>query len=298
MPDDPRDKPYLTQEDLMEFNFIRKHPGFVFRRHYRSGLRSHLFQVLDPAEVQRERDGVLRDGLRTFPKAEPVKMMRIFRVRFRDRHEAEEELKRVKRIDTFLAPHYLARSNEFLVDLVIGRRTEPILCGLQDYVKGETIDPWSALDKNHLASLLRRISQPGVALPDGMIGAWIQAVREKAQDLIHRLKKLAAEAGYVPDLAGSGNLLITLSGHIKLVDINNISRVSFDSSIPLDDRGYPVYDKSIEALYLLEEKLLLKPVDRSQKVYSLFLDPARMERVRELERRFHILPIRTTPSAF
>jgi hypothetical protein len=287
MQDDPRDKPYLTQEDLLELNFIRKHPGFIFRRHHRSGLRSHIFQVLDPMEVQRERDGVLTDGLRAFPKAKPIKMLRIFRTRFKNLHEAEEEVKRVKWIETFLAPHHLARSNEFLVDLMVGQRRELILCGLQEYVEGETVDPWRSLDKNQLGSLWRRISPPGIAISGSKVEAWIHRVREKARDLIHGLNRLIEEAGYVPDLAGSGNLLLTLTGHIKLVDINNISRVSFDSAIPLDDRGYPVCDKSIEALSLLEEKLLLKPIDRSQTVYSFFLDPVRMKRVRELEREFH-----------
>jgi hypothetical protein len=290
MQDDPRDKPHLTQEDLLNLNFIRRHPGFIFKRHHRSGLRSHIFQVLDPAAVLRERDGALLDGLPTFPKAKPVKMLRIFRIRFKNLKEAEEELKRVKWVETFLAPHHLARSNEFLVDLMVGRRLEPILCGLQEYVEGETVDPWSALDSNHLESLQKRIFPPGIVLSGSKIEAWIQSVREKAQDLICRLKRLIEEAGYVPDLAGSGNLLLTLSGHIKLVDINNISRVSFDSAIPLDDREYPVCDKSIEALSLLEEKLLLKPIDNNERIYSFFLDPDRMKRVRELEREFHRTP--------
>jgi hypothetical protein len=290
MKDDPRDKLHLTQEDLLNLNFMRRHPGFIFRRHHRSGLRSHIFQVLDPAEVQKERDGVLLAGLRTFPKAKPIKMLRIFRIRFKNLHEAEEEVKRVKWIETFLAPHHLARSNEFLVDLIVGPRSEPILCGLQEYVEGEAIDPWSPLDRNHLGSLHKRIFPPDIALSGCEIAAWIQTVREKAQDLIYRLKALIEEAGYVPDLAGSGNLLLTLTGHIRLVDINNISRVSFDSAIPLDDRGYPVCDKSIEALSLLEQKLLLKPIDNNERIYSFFLDPDRMKRVRELEREFHRTP--------
>jgi hypothetical protein len=287
MQDDPRDKPHLTQEDLLNLNFIRRRPGFIFRRHHRSGLRSHIFQVLDPGEVQRERDGVLLYGLRAFPKAKPIKMLRIFRTRFKNRNEAEEELKRVKWIDAFLAPHHLARSNEFLVDLMVGLRLEPILCGLQEYVEGETVDPWSALDRNHLGFLQKRLFPPGIALSGSKIEAWIQTVREKAQDLIHGLKRLIEETGYVPDLAGSGNLLLTLTGHIKLVDINNISPVSFDSVIPLDDRGYPVCDKSIEALYLLEEKLLPKGVDRAEKLYRVFFDPGRMSEVKSVELRFY-----------
>jgi hypothetical protein len=287
MEEDPRDKPRLTQEDLLRFNFIRARPGLVFRRHHRSGLRSHIFQVLDPAEVGRERDGVLQHGLRTFPKAKPVRMLRIFRTRFKGLGEAEEELRRVKLIDTFLAPHHIARSDEFLVDLMVGGRVEPILCGLQEYVEGEAIDPWSALDSNHLSSLWNRISPSNRLGSGSMTDAWVQTVRDRARDFIGLLKRLIAEAHVVPDLAGSGNLLMTLPGHIKLVDINNISRVSFDSSVPLDDRGYPVCDKSIEALSLMERKLLLKPIHGSERIYSFFLDPARMKRVRELEREFH-----------
>jgi len=88
-----------------------------------------------------------------------------------------------------------------------------------------------------------------------------------------RLKGLISEAGYVPDLAGSGNLILTAAGLIKLVDINNVSRVSFDSSIPLDDRGYPVCDKSVEALSMLEKNLAGRPLDPEDKIYKVFSGP-------------------------
>lgn len=287
MQEDPRNKSHLTHEDILQLNFIKKNPGYVFRRHHRSGLRSHIFQVLDPREVQRETTGLLTDGLRTFPKAKPIKMLRIFRLRFTNLAEAEEELKRVKVIDTFLAPHHLARSNEFLVEFIGGRKGEPLLCGLQDYIEGEIIDPWSNLDAHHLASLLERMSPSRGMMPDSAVKQWVLLVREKARDMIHNLKELIAKAHYVPDLAGSGNLLLTLSGHIKLVDINNISKVLFESHIPVDDREYPVCDKSIEALSLLEEKLLGKPVDRKERIYRLFLDPGRMREVQSIEFRFY-----------
>ena len=86
----------------------------------------------------------------------------------------------------------------------------------------------------------------------------------------------------VPDLAGVGNLILTRSGNIKLVDINNISRVSFDRTIPLDDRGYPVCDKSIEALSLLERKLTGRSLDGRDIIYNTFLDPERMKDVKEI----------------
>jgi hypothetical protein len=91
----------------------------------------------------------------------------------------------------------------------------------------------------------------------------------------------------VPDLAGVGNLLLTPEGEVKLVDINNISKVSFGSAIPIDDKGYPVCDKSIQALALLEQKILVKAIDKKDAVYKAFFEPQRMMRVKALEDKFH-----------
>jgi hypothetical protein len=91
----------------------------------------------------------------------------------------------------------------------------------------------------------------------------------------------------VPDLAGVGNLLLTPEGKVKLVDINNISKVSFGSGIPIDDKGYPVCDKSIQALSLLEQKILAKAINKKDPVYKTFLESQRMRRVKALEDKFH-----------
>ena len=80
---------------------------------------------------------------------------------------------------------------------------------------------------------------------------------------------------------------LTRSGDIKLVDINNISRVSFEPVIHLDDRGYPVCDKSMEALSLLDQKLLGRSVGRDDGIYGLFLDPKRMKDVKARALEFH-----------
>jgi hypothetical protein len=178
----------------------------------------------------------------------------------------------------------MARSNEFLVDFTGRGQREPILCGLQEYMQGETINPWNRLDDEELASLKERMPYPECPEPQG---EWIANARTQAERFVLRLKDLISEAGYVPDLAGSGNLILTPSGLIKLVDINNISRVSFDSSIPLDDRGYPVCDKSVEALSMLEKNLVGRCLDPGDPIYRVFLAPARMEKVRSLERHFH-----------
>ncbi|MBU3981554.1 MAG: hypothetical protein KKG97_09595, partial [Proteobacteria bacterium] len=81
--------------------------------------------------------------------------------------------------------------------------------------------------------------------------------------------------------------LLTKSGDIKLVDINNISSVSFDNDIKLDDRGYPVCDKSIEALFFLERKLSAGSSLIDTPPYKTFLDPERMKEVKAIEKEFH-----------
>jgi len=288
MTEDPRDKPRLTHQDILSFNFIRSSVPFFFRRHYRSGLRSHIMEVLRAEDVAREREGVVKDGLKRFPRATPSKMLRVFKTRFKDFREAEEELRRVKIVETFLAPEHMAPSNEFLVDFTGMETRDFLLCGLQEYVQGEILNPWSPLEGRHLLPLFHRMGGGC----DGLQGAdgderWLRTLKEKTSEFVKRLRAMILEARHVPDLAGVGNLIITPSGSIRLVDINNISGVSFDSTITLDDRGYPVCDKSVEALSLLERGLLGIPLEREDSIYRTYLDPERMEEVRILELEFH-----------
>jgi hypothetical protein len=112
-------------------------------------------------------------------------------------------------------------------------------------------------------------------------------VRRKAEGFIEKVKRMILEAYLVPDLAGIGNLLLTGDGDIKLVDINNISKVSFDPAVPLDDRLYPVCDKSIEALSLLEKGLLNITVQQHDPIYRTYLESERMEEVKAMEKEFY-----------
>ena len=288
MPDDIRTEPYLNHEEILGLNFIRDPGVYLYRRHYRTGLRSHIMEVLDPEDVEKEKKGITIDGLRWFPRAKPLKMLRIFRTKFNSLKEAEKELARVKIIVAYLAPRYIARSDEFLVDYNRHRKHEPLLCGLQEFVEGEIMDPWRHLDRGHLVSLFRRLGFEKSEDPDRIIDRWIRKILSRAKIFVERLKKMILEVNHIPDLAGVGNLLITRSGDIKLVDINNISRVSLDPNINLDDRGYPVCDKSIEALSLLEQTLLGRSIDRNDDIYKTFLDAKRMEEVKALEKEFHI----------
>jgi hypothetical protein len=288
MAEDIRDKPYLTHKDVLGLNFIKTSRSYIYRRHYREGLRSHIMTVLNPADVENEKKGIVIDGFRWYPRAEPVKMLRIFRTRFRDLDQAEQELRRVRMLATYLAPDHVARSQEFLVGYMMHGKCEPLLCGLQEYVKGEMLEPWGFLDKDHLVSLL---SDVGVEKDKNSAFAtdlWIRRVRKEAENFIEKVKQMITETNHVPDLAGVGNLILTQSGAIKLVDINNISEVSSDPIIRVDDRGYPVCDKSIEALSLLEQKLAGRAPHRDNPIYKIFLDPERMNDVRALEKKWHL----------
>ena len=286
MTHDLREAPYLDEEDILTLNFIRASGVYVYRRHYRTGLRSHIMEVLRAEGVENETTGLMINEVRSYPRAEPVKMLRIFRTRFQTIKDAMEELRRVKIIQSYLSPDHIARSEEFLVDYIRHGNRDILLCGLQDYVDGEILKPWDQLARVNLLSLFSDmgLDRKQDAILD--LERWIDGVREKADSFVMRLKQMILKAGYVPDLAGVGNLILTPSGHIKLVDINNISRVLFHGPIPLDDRGYPVCDKSIRVMWLIEQKLAAKSPREADPIYGPFLNPKRLKAVKVLEEAF------------
>jgi hypothetical protein len=182
----------------------------------------------------------------------------------------------------------VALSDEFLVDYAFRGGRELLLCGLQEYVAGEILDPWKPLDRAHLQSIFERMGLLPKGDQEGRFEDWVGRVRRNARGFISRIRRMAQETEHIPDLAGAGNLIITPAGDIKLVDINNVSLIRRGPSIPVDDRGYPVCDKSIEALSLIEQRLLAKERDSRDPLYRSFLDPRRMAKVRELEKAFHL----------
>ena len=287
---DIRDKQRLNHADILRLNFIRSPCRFFFRRHYRAGLRSHVMAVLRPEDVRREKEGIQENGVMWFPKAKPVKMLRVFRTRFDHLEDATQELNRVKVVEKYLAPEYMARSDEFLVDYQVHGKYETLLCGLQEYVEGEILDPWGPLDQHSLWALFCRMAdreERQAGFKKDQIEKWAEAVRKKVGKGLIRIRNMIHDARLIPDLAGIGNLVLTPSGGIKLVDINNISEVSFEAGISCDDKGYPVCDKSMEALSLLEQKLLGCSPDETDPVYEFFLDAGRMKKVQVLEKVFH-----------
>jgi hypothetical protein len=292
MPQDIRDMPYIDHDAVIGLNFIKNPCPYVFRRHFRQGLRSHIMEVLKPVHREQEIAGMQVDGRRWYPRARPQKIFRIFRTRLKTLTQALDEIGRVKILERYLAPAFLAKSEEFVVDYAGPAGRDIMLCGFQEFVEGEILDPWSILDPGTLMATMFRSLHRDLNPSNTVEDRWIDDARAMAALFISRIKQMIIEKAHLPDLAGVGNLVMVASGQIKLVDMNNISRVTLDRQIALDDRGYPVCDKSIEALSLLERNLLNRSLDTGEAIYRIFLDPHRMKAVRELEAAFYRPPAR------
>ncbi len=312
MEEDIREKVDIRSKDVTDLNFIRDTGRYVFRRHYRQGLRSRIMAVLDAGDVRVEAEGRMEGGIRVFPRALPKKMLRIFMSRFKRTSEALAEARIYKLIEASLGAGHVAASSEFIVSYRRdGGRQEILLCGLQDYVAGEILDPWelergelergeltgresdreklfreSSTRGNHLAGLCRSIQAKQGVAGDEALSDLIERAWSSTEDLVSRLKQMILKTRCIPDLSGIGNLILTNDGDIVLVDINNVSTVIMDDLIRTDDKGYPVCDKSIEVVAILERRLLERTIDMANPIYGHFLDPARMRRVSRLEEEF------------
>ena len=287
MPIDIRDKPHISHEDIIRLNFIRDVETYVFRKYHKQGLRSQIMEVLAREDVVKQTNGERINGVLFFPWANPIKILRIFRAGFNSKEDVFAEIKKLKIVEKYLPPDSYAKSIEFIVDYVRDGTPHLVLCGLQDYIEGEALNPWKLVKKNSLADLFNRMKVERCHLLEMTMEQFIKRVKKNAKIFIQSTKKMILEANYVPDFAGVENLILTPSGNIKLVDINNISKVSFESSISLDDKGYPVCDKSIEAISMLEQALFERVFDKTENIYRIFLDPQRMKEVKDLEEKFH-----------
>ena len=208
-------------------------------------------------------------------------MFRVFRAKFETFEEAWAEVERVKIVSEYLAPEFMAHSYECIVEYHGPHGSELMLCGFQEYIEGDIIDLWTILDAESLLPVIyKTMRDRGVAMPLSS-AEWVADAREKGSQLIGRLKRMITHSGHIPDLAGVGNLIITPNGEICLVDINNISTVYSDSTIPLDEKGYPACDKSVEALSLIEQKIVGQPIDMEEKLYKQFLTSQRKNLAQE-----------------
>jgi len=272
---DIRTKPTLSHNDIVNLNFIRQPCSYCFRIHYREGLRSRLLQVLKAEDVLLETQGVLQEGIRLFPVAQPVAMLRIFKKQFKIWTEVQKEIENYKLVQRHVFAHHYAASSEFIVDYMQGGNNQIMLCGFQEYVPGEAVDPWHENTRLKIETDM-----------DNSPTGTLDLALSNLASFIGCIKDMALQTQTIPDLAGVGNLILTPKAEIKLVDINNISGFSHETTIPLDDKNYPVSDKSMQALYNLDTQVLGNDQAENEELYRFFMDPQRIRAVREIEIAF------------
>jgi hypothetical protein len=218
--------------------------------------------------------------MRIFPRARPVKMLRILRNRFNSPDMALEEIKKYRILLEFLGADLVAKSEEFIVEHREQGLPQILLCGLQEYVEGTILDPWHLTGEECLGHFYT--PYPGISLR-----AFIQQAVSDINNFVTAITAMIKADSQIPDLAGDGNLMLTPRGRLKLVDINNIVVIQPGSTIQLDDKGYPCCDKSVEVLSILAHRVLHRPLSPDDPFYQRFLAPDRKQRVRKLEQRFY-----------
>ena len=282
MTTDIRDQAYLSGSEAQKLNFVNDSNRYIFRKHYRSGLRSHIFEILTAKDVLKETQGVDMDGIRLFPRAKPKKMFRILRNKFEKKEDIFHEIKKYHLLLKYLGPEFIAESDEFIVDYTGTGTNQIVLCGLQEYVEGEMLDPWRLFGEDYLWNLFKfNIHE------DFQLQTLVQTAQKNIATFVKRIRHMITGMGYIPDLAGIGNLILTPDGALKLVDINNIVKIKLDDSILIDDKGYPSCDISVEVLSILEREILQKDIPTNDPIYRFFLSPERKKKVKALEKKFY-----------
>lgn len=282
IPSDIRDRTDLTGDDILNLNFIQSSGRYKFRKYYRSGLRSLIFEVLDKQDLDQEENGIIQDGIKTFPRALPQKIFRIFRTRFSDTPAIFREIRTYNLLLSVLGTEFIAKSEEFIVDYIGPEEHHILLCGLQEYINGEILDPWKIQDPSFLDLLYQ--SFPKIDLPPDTFKTRVSA---SIKTFVSRIREMVLSHSHIPDLAGVGNLIVTPDGQLKLVDINNIVPIHFNSNIPLDDKEYPACDVSVQVLFMLEENLLNIMPDPADMLFLTFIRDERMKKVKQLEKAFY-----------
>ncbi len=245
-------------------------------------MRSHVFEVLLAGDTALEITGIMENGVRVFPRACPRKIFRVFRNRFTHIDEIFLEIKKYHMLLEALGADLIALSEEFIVDYEFDGKRHILLCGLQEYIEGEILDPWKISGPNYLADLSG--SFPGL---DQKKSAWVRTATQNIETFVQRIHQMIQAKKHIPDLAGIGNLILTRTGMLKLVDINNIVSINYDPDIHIDDKGYPACDVSVHVLHILETRLLGKKLKLNHPLYDFFLSKERKHRVKELEKQFY-----------
>ncbi|MFH2058754.1 MAG: hypothetical protein ABIJ59_07625 [Pseudomonadota bacterium] len=279
---DIRDRKDLSGEEILSLNFINDSGPYWFRKYYRSGLRSHIFEVLLAKDVLQEVNGIMEDGILVFPRARPKKVFRIFRSHFKTTAKIFHEIEKYNILIDILGPDLIALSEEFIVDYTGAKEHHMLLCGLQEYIEGEILDPWKIFSNTYLEELYDSLPRNNVTQ-----AGFVQTARKDIEIFSTKIRQIIIEKGYIPDLAGIGNLILSHKGKLKLVDINNIVTINFEDTIPIDDKGYPSCDVSVHVLFILETRILQKNPHEDDPLYRFFLSPERKQKVKMLERQFY-----------
>lgn len=276
---DIRDIKHATPEEITDLNFLHLTDQYVLRRHNYQGLRSHVFQILKTDDVRKANEGVIKEGIKKYPQATPLNILRIMRKKFKSLDDVLAEIRKYKLIEKYFDADSYAKSQEIVVDYNHGGKNKVMLIGIQDYVEGFRLNPWSTIIGLHIVDFLK-IS--GIK----NIDETVSQIRKNVADFVQLLKDFILKTRHIPDLAGIGNIMLKRDGTIVLVDINNISEVSFSDHIYVDDFGYPIVDRSIEAIFCLDKFSMPDEYDRNCFLYQEFLSNRRCKKVDAIEKDF------------
>jgi hypothetical protein len=279
---DIREMAYLSERQVQKLNFVKDSKHYSFRKFYRSGLRSHIFEVLLKKDIEKEIKGEVIEGIRMFPRAKPKKMFRILRNRFKSSDAVFHEIEKYRVLLKYLGPSFIARSEEFIVDYTQTGTSQIVLCGLQEYVEGQILDPWRIVHQNYLEELFMGKTHWNFD-PEILVSR----ARKSIAIFVEKIRDMIKATAYIPDLAGIGNLILTTNGDLKLVDINNIVKIKLTDEILIDDKGYPSCDISVAVLQILENKILQKSIQDNDPLYRFFLSKERKKKVKILEENFY-----------
>ncbi len=256
---DIRDKQRLEHEDIIGLNFISDNAPYIFEFHYEQGLRSHIIRLLDPQDCRARDKGIEKDGIKTYPRPTPNYILRIYKSSI-DPEEAIGEIKKLNEIKKYMMES-VAHSDEFVVSYKKEEHYEPIFCGFQEYIEGEVVDPWFCIPKTY-----------GESFP------------KKTNKFINRVKDTIKNTGYIPDLAGIGNIIYNKDRGLVLTDINNINVVDYSDEIFLDNKGFPIIDTSVEALYNLET--VVNGSAQPEKLYEHYLEENRKTKCMSIRKKW------------
>ncbi len=227
-------------------------PNYHYQRHYLQGMRSHVIEVIPQQRWDDYTNGVVIDELRQWPKPVPVAMLRILKEEFAHIDDALAEARKTNLLQQHM-DGYVAKSLEFIA----GTQNDFYLCGSQKYIKGEIFGPWGAIN--------------------------LKIDSEKTRGFVTTVKNMVIKTGYIPDLVGNGNIIVSENGSLTLVDINNIQKVGINHQIKLDNKLYPIVDLSIEALFRIEQ--MIGSVD-DWSLYNHYRDPVRINEVTAIEKEW------------